>query len=141
MNIFMIWLFFLCGENLGFYFVRSNERTIKTWEHSFDAMEKNGKLDDQAIFWTVLRQATDPTVHFFRNCSDLSPNDFSINNKLTICPLNLCMFNSGGHDNCPISIKIFDSCLYKCVCMLSYRNASRVLGRHLLRPCAQPCAS
>ena len=70
---------------------------MKTWEHSFDAMEKNGKLDDQAIFWSVLRHSNDPGVFFSRNCSDLSPNDFSINEKLTICPLNLCKFNSGNH--------------------------------------------
>ena len=88
---------FFISLSVGFYFVRSNERTIKTWEHSFDAMEKNGKLDDQAIFWSVLRRSTDPAVNYFRNCSDLSPNDFSINEKLTICPLNLCKFNSGSY--------------------------------------------
>lgn len=27
------------------------------WENSFEAMEKDGRLDDQAIFWRVLRHS------------------------------------------------------------------------------------
>jgi len=43
------------------------------WENSFYAMEKNGKLDDQAIFWNVLRHSVNPKVKDFENCSDVEP--------------------------------------------------------------------
>ena len=43
------------------------------WDNSFEAMEENSRLDDQAIFWNVLRRSTDPIVKDFYLCSDTDP--------------------------------------------------------------------
>ncbi|KAJ1437426.1 nucleotide-diphospho-sugar transferase-domain-containing protein, partial [Ochromonadaceae sp. CCMP2298] len=37
--------------NTGFYFVRSNNNTVKLWADAFAAAPKYPRLDDQAIFW------------------------------------------------------------------------------------------
>ena len=48
--------------NTGFYFVRSNNNTIKLWEAAFAAAPRYPRLDDQAVFWKVIRSSFDPPV-------------------------------------------------------------------------------
>jgi hypothetical protein len=37
----------------GFYFVRSNNNTVRLWKNAFAEAPKHPRLDDQAVFWKV----------------------------------------------------------------------------------------
>jgi hypothetical protein len=82
--------------NTGFYFVRSNNKTIRLWEEAYEASMRNLHLDDQAIFWTVIRQSIDPEILPLGMCGrdEYDLTVFSIN-QLTTCYLDTCMFSSG----------------------------------------------
>lgn len=54
-------------------------------------------LDDQSIFWTMLRQRKDPPVLFSGKCRDLEPPVEGSKNESTLrtCVLDPCLFSSG----------------------------------------------
>eukprot|EP00607_Mallomonas_marina_P003391 CAMPEP_0182432378 /NCGR_PEP_ID=MMETSP1167-20130531/55903_1 /TAXON_ID=2988 /ORGANISM="Mallomonas Sp, Strain CCMP3275" /LENGTH=215 /DNA_ID=CAMNT_0024619811 /DNA_START=172 /DNA_END=819 /DNA_ORIENTATION=- len=87
--------------NTGFYYVRSNERTIKLWHHALGNISKYPALDDQSIFWIVLRGSMNPPVLPLLSCQDslsLSPthNSSLIGSYLVSCPLDGCVFSAGA---------------------------------------------
>jgi hypothetical protein len=59
--------------NTGFYYVKSNPRTIKLWQRAYEAVPKYPGLDDQAVFWRVIRQSTDPEIVPLGVCRDFDP--------------------------------------------------------------------
>jgi len=89
--------------NTGFYFVRSNARTIKLWQTAYEAVPHYPGLDDQAVFWRIIRQSTDPPVVPIGTCKhysdaeaalyDPSPADAAV--PLVTCVLDPCVFSSG----------------------------------------------
>eukprot|EP01034_Spumella_vulgaris_P021696 gene21696-27746_t len=82
--------------NTGFYFVRSNRNTIKLWADAFAAAPKYPKLDDQAIFWKVIRTSKDPSVLPLSHCRSFdAPADLKTDNQIVSCVLDTCMFSSG----------------------------------------------
>jgi len=92
--------------NTGFYFVRSNARTIKLWQTAYEAVPHYPGLDDQAVFWRIIRQSTDPPVVPIGACrhySDagaegydpVSGNAADAPVPLVTCVLDPCVFSSG----------------------------------------------
>ena len=87
--------------NTGFYFVRSSPRTIKLWADAFAAVPKFPGLDDQAVFWRVIRQSQDPPILPLGKCkhheSPPSPpsSPSSPTPPLVTCVLDPCVFSSG----------------------------------------------
>lgn len=55
-------IIYLLIGNTGFYYVRSNPMTIKLWKDAYDAAPMFPHLDDQAVFWRVIRTSSDPKV-------------------------------------------------------------------------------
>jgi hypothetical protein len=90
--------------NTGFYFVRSNALTLKLWEDAFAAAPKSPKLDDQAVFWNVIRRSTDPPAKTIGKCRhfNTSQDDAALidpksqSRYLISCILDVCVFNSGA---------------------------------------------
>ncbi len=91
--------------NTGFYFVKSNKKTLKLWQDAFDAALKQTKLDDQAIFWNVLRTSSDPVVLQLGRCrnyegkASIEPGVTNLYREgydhLVTCYLDECLFSSG----------------------------------------------
>lgn len=89
--------------NTGFYFVRSNNNTIKLWADAFAAAPKFPRLDDQAIFWRVIRESDDPPVlpigrcRHYNSANDLaSMYQYRTHKRFLIsCMLDTCAFSSG----------------------------------------------
>jgi len=55
--------------NTGFYYVRSNNRTMKLWSDTLNQASKYPDLDDQSIFWHhILRESSDPIVVSLSRC-------------------------------------------------------------------------
>lgn len=89
--------------NTGFYFVRSNNRTIKLWEHAYEVALKTPKLDDQAVFWHVIRRSSDPVIEPIGKCRHHNITSSNINSSseidaavpLVTCFLDTCVFSSG----------------------------------------------
>lgn len=95
--------------NTGFYFVRSNERTIKLWKDAYEAVPKFPGLDDQAVFWRVIRQSLDPPVEPLGDCRDYRQRNRLLRENLNFerrmtsraksplvtCVLDPCVFSSG----------------------------------------------
>ena len=89
--------------NTGFYYVRSNARTIKLWQTAYEAVPRYPGLDDQAVFWRIIRQSTDPPVVPIGTCKhynedvaaqyDTSPANAPV--PLVTCVLDPCVFSSG----------------------------------------------
>jgi hypothetical protein len=95
--------------NTGFYYVKSNRRTIRLWKTAYEAVPHHPGLDDQAVFWKVIRESTEPPIvpigtckhyddaaekeydnrkeHNLGNGSDLLP--------LVTCVLDPCVFSAG----------------------------------------------
>jgi hypothetical protein len=102
------WNFFKSEEegNTGFYFVRSNDRTIKLFSQVLKNAPNHPDLDDQSVFWLTLRQeATKSALEILPMpaCSHLSDplsnSTASASNQLTpivTCALDGCMFAAGA---------------------------------------------
>lgn len=87
--------------NTGFYFVRSNNQTIKLWELAYEAALKSPKLDDQAVFWNVIRRLSDPVImpldkcQHLNNISNVTKSTTKMQTPLITCVLDSCIFSSG----------------------------------------------
>jgi Nucleotide-diphospho-sugar transferase len=96
--------------NTGFYFVRSNNRTIKLWADAYAAVPKFRGLDDQAVFWNVIRHTEDPPIYPLGKCRNLEDTEkvtvsygkrkmkqkeVPVKDALTTCVLDACVFSSG----------------------------------------------
>lgn len=81
--------------NTGFYYVRSNEKTIKLWADAFAAAPKYPRLDDQAIFWKIIRKSQDPPIKHLGYCNEINKDLIIDKNYLTSCMLSTCAFSSG----------------------------------------------
>ena len=91
--------------NTGFYYVKSNKKTLKLWKDAFDAALKQTKLDDQAIFWRVVRTSADPIVLQLGRCRNYEGKnsvEAGVTNvyregvdHLVSCYLDECLFSSG----------------------------------------------
>eukprot|EP01032_Pedospumella_encystans_P035608 gene35608-40279_t len=95
--------------NTGFYFVRSNNNTVKLWADAFAAAPKYPRLDDQAIFWKVIRTSKKPAVLPIGKCRNFNSADDMASmfrhhghdhmKYLISCVLDTCMFSSGMISN------------------------------------------
>ena len=102
--------------NTGFYSVKSNPRTIRTWDLTYRACSLTPLYDDQTMFWLILRSNLDPIANPLPSCpssntppstSSLSPLPSSslssswslsipqVNNSVVSCPLDSCVFSAG----------------------------------------------
>lgn len=98
--------------NTGFYYVKSSNRTIALWRDAFEAVPKYPGLDDQAVFWRVIRQARSPPVMPIGRCRHVNWTDESssapavagaakgsvyseASQPLVTCVLDACVFSSG----------------------------------------------
>lgn len=98
--------------NTGFYAVKSNPQTIRTWDLTYKLCAKSPLYDDQTILWLILRTNQNPSPVPIAQCPkpksyyDLNPKaqnpnlvDLTIqrtNDQIVTCPLNNCMFSSGN---------------------------------------------
>eukprot|EP01038_Epipyxis_sp_PR26KG_P009863 gene9863-13270_t len=93
--------------NTGFYSVKSNARTIRTWDLAYKFCSKAPLYDDQTIFWLILRTNMNPEPAPLLKCpppskaiSSLTENNSlkskSNNNKIVSCPLDNCMFSASN---------------------------------------------
>ena len=83
--------------NTGFYFVRSNAKTIKLWNTFFNIdVPKNPDLDDQTIFWMTIRKSIDPPIQPLKKCGNFDSINLANSSSLVSCPLDGCMFSSGA---------------------------------------------
>lgn len=92
--------------NTGFYYVRSSEKTAKLWQAAYEAAPRFKHLDDQAVFWNVIRHSSDPSVIPLGHCrhynastnpkynASLEPSPSKIPEIVT-CFLDTCAFSSG----------------------------------------------
>lgn len=81
--------------NTGFYFVRSNKMTIKLWHDAYKAAPKYPRLDDQTIFWNIIRKSVDPPILPLGTCKHYNNLHGSPRKELTTCFLDSCIFSSG----------------------------------------------
>lgn len=92
--------------NTGFYWVKSLDRTIKLFEESISIAPQFGNLDDQSIFWILMRKIFDPPIHTVGKCRNVEDNENSVlynssstfsspRRNVVACALDACMFSSG----------------------------------------------
>lgn len=87
--------------NTGFYYVRSNNRTTKLWADAFEAAPKFPGLDDQAVFWRIIRQSSNPAILPIGKCREFNRSHESrvvsppAELELSTCFLDTCAFSSG----------------------------------------------
>jgi len=92
--------------NTGFYSVRSNPQTIRTWDLTYRACSQTPLYDDQTMFWLILRNNLNPIASPLPTCP-AQQEDFShlqqppahqgtVANSVVSCPLNSCLFSAGG---------------------------------------------
>lgn len=93
--------------NTGFYFVRSNNNTVKLWQAAYEAAPNHPRLDDQAVFWKVIRSSVSPPILPIGHCRHFNtPDDLrqkpmpgtsidETDRYLVTCDLDTCKFSSG----------------------------------------------
>lgn len=147
--------------NTGFYYVKSSNRTVDLWRDAFEAVPKFPGLDDQAVFWRVVRQARNPPVMPLGACrhvdwekdsknapevanSPIYSKAFTAsgrytpaNQPLVTCVLDPCVFSSGMLSRAWIPEYTYEELMVN----LAKRNesivslhANYIKGRHLLPP-------
>lgn len=91
------WDFYKTEEegNTGFYFIRSNERTIRLLEQFRKTYPMHPQLDDQTILWTMLRAMKPPQVNPLTTCVHQPPAHTGSSQTLTTCHLDGCLFSAG----------------------------------------------
>ena len=85
--------------NTGFYYARSNTRTESLWETVVNSVREFPGLDDQSIFWSIIRRADiNPPVLPLPRCIDYSNKSEHISDTRPIvtCALDGCMFSAGA---------------------------------------------
>lgn len=89
-----LWDFHATEEegNTGFYFVRSNNRTIQLFNNSIAAVSKWPEYDDQSVFWMTIRSSKAPPIHPLKKCAHAKESS----RNLTSCPLDACEFSVGA---------------------------------------------
>ena len=97
--------------NTGLFFVRSNERSIRLWKLFMEETHKYPRLDDQSIFWQIVRQTNAPLLSYTESCMlDFNETDLklttsgastfkNVQNEFFACPLDACSFSSGSLHN------------------------------------------
>jgi hypothetical protein len=89
--------------NTGFYYVKANLRTIALWKTAYLAVPNHPGLDDQAVFWKVIRESKDPPIVPIGACKDYDDTaDTKYNTDptkgkvpLVTCVLDHCVFSAG----------------------------------------------
>lgn len=102
------WDFYKSEEegNTGFYFVRANEKTIKLWRHSINIAPQYPGVDDQSIFWELIRTTKvhhiKPIPSGCRHYGDvdkhesISNSSMGDNKYIITCHLDGCVFSAGA---------------------------------------------
>lgn len=97
--------------NTGFYAVKSNPRTIRTWDLTYRACSLTPLYDDQTMFWLILRNNLNPRPAPLPTCPSTTtstglllattPSLESAKEDVPIvsCPLNSCVFSAGALRN------------------------------------------
>ena len=92
--------------NTGFYYIKASENAVKQWHEAYLATAKYPRLDDQAVFWKVIRTTKDPLNLPIGRCrhynteQDKAHISKSFSSKpLVSCMLDTCMFSSGMISN------------------------------------------
>ena len=93
---FEVWDFFKSEEegNTGFYYARTNERTLKLWKDALALSPKYPDLDDQSVFWIHLRETKDPKPLPLPHCGHFD-NTTRTGKELVTCALDGCIFSAG----------------------------------------------
>lgn len=84
--------------NTGFYYVKATNQTINLWAAAYAATAKHPKLDDQAVFWKVIRQSKDPQIVPLGRCRHYDNQPITSEQgvqTLVTCLLDTCVFSSG----------------------------------------------
>ena len=86
--------------NTGFYFVRSNVRTLNMWRQVIETFKHFPEFDDQSIFWNALKSKNVSNFRVYENCTaEYLPTTVSGatdgSAPFTLCGLNSCLFSSG----------------------------------------------
>jgi hypothetical protein len=84
--------------NTGFYYVRSNNKTIALWQSAYEISLQTPHLDDQAVFWHVIRRSQNPFVTHIGKCENYHYTAEMLARKetpLIACMLDNCAFSSG----------------------------------------------
>lgn len=91
------WDFFKSDEegNTGFYYARSNPRTLKLWKDALALSPQFPDLDDQSVFWIHLRKTEDPKPLPLSHCGHFD-NTTRTGKELITCALDGCIFSAGG---------------------------------------------
>lgn len=101
--------------SIGFYAVKSNPATRRTWDLTYRLCARSPKYDDQTIFWLILRtnpypqarplaKCPKPDTYFKEKRIDPIPMEGSLRgfnmpenrHVVTNCPLDDCMFSAGN---------------------------------------------
>lgn len=80
--------------NTGFYFVRSNLRSIRIWEYAVLLLQHATELDDQTLFWGLLRDLSKYGIVRFISPLSLKDNTTEVP-VFTSANLDNCIFASG----------------------------------------------
>ena len=98
------WDFYQTEEegNTGFYFIRSTRAAMSLLSLTLKSAIKHPNLDDQSVFWQLIRQLKSPTMSVkpLKKCNDQAFNS-SVSNienapHLTTCHLDGCVFSVGA---------------------------------------------
>jgi hypothetical protein len=89
---------------VGFYSVRSNPQSIRTWSLAFKSCAQAPAYDDQTMYWLILRTNQNPVAKPMSECPAIngtSPNvpyaklQMNTDSKvITTCPLSGCTFSA-----------------------------------------------
>ena len=92
-----VWDFFKSDEegNTGFYYARTNEKTLKLWKDALALSPKYPELDDQSVFWIHIRATKDPKPLPLPHCGHFD-NSTRTGNELVTCALDGCIFSAGN---------------------------------------------
>lgn len=91
--------------NTGFYAVKSNAVTKRTFDLTFRACSQAPKYDDQTMFWLILRTNRNPAPDPMAACSvptgdgpttTMQLVDTGSNSKVVSCPLDDCLFSASN---------------------------------------------
>lgn len=88
--------------NTGFYYVKSNLKMWELWASVLLEARRFPKLDDQTVFWNVVRNSALPAIFNFDTCGETKhkvklrqPQNATLDPSLTLrmCGLDNCLFS------------------------------------------------
>ena len=92
--------------NTGLYLVKSTNATRGLWYKEYEQSFKQPDLDDQTIFWKMIRQIKVPRINALKTCQDVTEDEFRSmktsaklengdSSVVATCHLDECQFSAG----------------------------------------------